>query len=98
MPLTATHLLGAGWLSSTRAIWSLQGTLKQLIRQPSGNIHLRIDAHSQQELGSNALANWERLIQAVAGFQAQGIRVQMAADTLARESQQQRSISILRAA
>ncbi len=98
MPLTGTHLLGAGWLSSTRAIWSLQGILKQLIRQPQGNIHLRIDAHSQQELGSNALANWERLIQAVAAFQAQGIRVQMAADTLAREGQQHRGISILRAA
>jgi hypothetical protein len=98
MPLTGTHLLGAGWLSSTRGIWGLQGTLKQLIRQPQGNIHLRIDAHSQQELGNTALANWERLIQAVAGFQAQGIRVQMAADTLARESQHQRGISILRAA
>jgi hypothetical protein len=98
MPLTGTHLLGAGWLSSTRGIWGLQGTLKQLIRQPQGNIHLRIDAHSQQELGSTALANWERLIQAVAGFQAQGIRVQMAADTLARENQHQRGISILRAA
>ena len=98
MPLTGSHLLGAGWLSSTRGIWGLQGTLKQLIRQPQGNIHLRIDAHSQQELGNNALANWERLIQAVSGFQAQGIRVQMAADTLARESHQQRGISILRAA
>ncbi len=98
MPLTGTHLLGAGWLNSTRGIWALQGTLKQLIRQPQGNIHLRIDAHSQQELGNNALANWERLIQAVAGFQAQGIRVHMAADTLAKESQHQRGISILRAA
>ncbi len=98
MPLTGAHLLGAGWLSSTRSIWGLQGTLKQLIRQPQGNIHLRVDAHSQQELGNTALANWERLVQAVASSQAQGIRVQMAADTLARESQQQRGISILRAA
>lgn len=98
MPLTGAHMLGAGWLSSTRSIWGLQGTLKQLIRQPQGNIHLRVDAHSQQELGSTALANWERLIQAVASSQAQGIRVQMAADTLARESQHHRGISILRAA
>ncbi|MGC4007358.1 MAG: hypothetical protein QM811_31235 [Pirellulales bacterium] len=99
LPNAAGVQLTTGWIGSTRAAWALQSLLKQVERAPRANIHIRIDAHSQQELGQSAIANWERILGIVAQCRANGVNVALAADTTVAHPRMQRGgKSILRAA
>jgi hypothetical protein len=83
MPVAQQLTLSAGWINSTRAVWGLQTLLKKLEENPRLTLHIRIDAHSQHELGASALANWERILNTINQSRQRGVQIVLARETLA---------------